>query len=88
VTTKNAQTTAARLARIERALEALLAQAPVPAKAAPASAKAAAPNEFVSFLRTKAAAKIACEVHDPAACNRRFSPASSGRTSHVARIEA
>lgn len=82
-----AQTTVARLARIERALEALIAaQAPAPAISAPAKAEAKAPNEFVSFLHAKAAAKVACTLHPAAACNRRFSPTSRGREGHVARL--
>jgi hypothetical protein len=72
---------------IAAAVAAALA-AQLPAQAAPASAKAKAPNEFVSFLREKAAAKVACDIHAGELCNRRFSPASSGRTSHVARVEA
>lgn len=76
----NAQVMAA-LAHVEARLDAL-APVPTPAKQAPAE-----PNGFVTFLRERAAAKVACEIHPASACNRRFSPKSSGRTSHVARVE-
>ena len=61
--------------------------APVPA-AAPVVAKAAAPapDGFVTFLRERAAAKVACDIHPASACNRRFTPRSSGRQGHVARL--
>jgi len=83
-TTKRSMTTAARLARIERALETLTAQAP--AVSAPASAQAKSPSEFVSFLHERAASKVACEIHPASACNRKFTPKSSGRQGHVARL--
>ena len=71
--------------------------APVPA-AAPVVAKAAAPapDGFVTFLRNREGgmrhhrkalfAKLACEIHPAGTCNRRFSPASSGRVGHEARL--
>ncbi|HEX5073355.1 MAG TPA: hypothetical protein VFW03_09120 [Gemmatimonadaceae bacterium] len=65
--------------------EALAAQAPAPVQSAPAKAKAE--SSFVGFLRERAAAKVACEIHAAGTCNRRFSPKSSGRQSHVARVE-
>lgn len=84
-TTRKATTTAARLARIERALDAILAErTSAPATAAPAQAKAKAP--FVQFLEARAASKIPCEIHPAGTCNRAFTPASSGRTNHVARV--
>ncbi len=64
--------------------DALAAQAPV---AAPAKAQAKSPSSFVTFLHEKAAAKQACAIHPAGKCNRRFSPASSGGTNHVARID-
>ena len=86
-TAKRSMTTAARLARIERALEALVAS-PAPAVSAPATPKAAAPapDGFVTFLRERAAAKVACDIHLASTCNRRFSSTSSGRQGHVARL--
>ena len=83
-------TTAQRLTALETAVSTLVealtaAQAnTAPAKAAPAKATAESP--FVGFLRERAAAKVACEIHDPKICNRRFSPKSSGRTTHVGKL--
>lgn len=81
-----AQTIVARLARIERALETLAAErtAPAPAIAAPKATKAASP--FVVAMRERAAAKVACDIHGADRCNRSFSPKSSGRENHVARL--
>lgn len=61
-----------------------LVESLVAAKGAPASAKAESP--FLGFIHERAASKVACEIHNAKACNRRFTPASSGRTGHVARI--
>ena len=69
-------------ARLNARLDAL--ESPAPAVGAPAAPKAESP--FVAFLHERAASKVACEIHAPATCNRRFTPKSSGRTSHVARI--
>jgi hypothetical protein len=46
-----------------------------------------AANAFVQAMRERAAAKLPCEIHPAERCNRRFSPASSGRRGHVARVE-
>lgn len=64
------------------------------AQGAPVKARAASPVGPVKFADTafgaemiaKRAGFIACELGHGAACNRSFSPASSGRTNHVARI--
>ncbi len=77
------QTLSAQVAALTEAVAALVA-AQAPAKGAPAAAKAESP--FVAFLHERAASKVACEIHAASACNRRFTPKSSGRTSHVARI--
>jgi hypothetical protein len=58
-----------------------LVSAQAPAKAAPETV-----STFQTFLREKAAAKVACAIHPKAACNRKFSPKSSGREGHVARL--
>ena len=69
-----ARITNAEIARMFATLNARLDALEQPvAKGAPASARAAS--------------KLPSEIHDPKACNRRFTPASSGRTSHVARLE-
>lgn len=75
-------------AQVMAALKALGAKvdALAPAKAAPAKAKVAQPTPFLTFIHEKAAAKIACEIHAPENCNRRFSPVSRGRTNHGAGI--
>ena len=89
-------TAAARISALESAVAALVASNTAliadirgmtkvaPAKAAPAAAKAESP--FVIAMRARAAAKVACAIHPAADCNRRFSPASSGGTNHVAKI--
>lgn len=59
-----------------------LAVAPAPVAPAPVKAESA----FVSFLHERAASKIPCEIHPAASCNRSFTPKSSGRQNHVARI--
>jgi len=58
----------------------------LPAQGAPAQAKAESP--FVAFLHERAASKVACEIHAPGTCNRKFTPVSRGRQSHVARIDS
>ena len=75
---------AAQTAAINALAAALVA--PATGKVAKAKAAAPAPNGFVTFLHERAASKVACEIHAAKSCNRTFTPASSGRTSHVARI--
>lgn len=77
------QTTASRLARIERAIEALVLAQPAVAAPRKASAKQ---SEFVEFLHERAAAKVGCEIHEASVCTRRFSPKSSGLENHLARL--
>jgi len=75
----NAQVFAA-LATLTERLDAL-----TPAVSAPAQTKAESP--FVAFLHERAASRIPCEIAShKGQCNRSFTPASSGRTNHVARI--
>lgn len=75
----------AELVSLQKAtLVAISAQASAPATAAPATAKVE--SQFVLDMRARAAAKIPCELGHGDACNRRFSPKSSGRTNHTARI--
>jgi hypothetical protein len=71
---------AALTAQVAALTSALAAQAP--ASAAPAKPV----SQFVTDMRARAAAKVACEVHPASKCNRRFSPASAGRENHLARI--
>lgn len=75
--------------KVDRLLDVIAGSAPasVIAQGKPAQAKAESP--FVTeFLRPRAASKIACEIHSAKLCNRRFTPKSSGRQSHVARLES
>ena len=66
----------------------------VAALGAPATAKAASPVGPVKFADTAfgakviaaQAAKVPCAIHEPTACNRRFSAKSSGGTNHEPRI--
>lgn len=81
------QTTSARLARIEKAIE-LLVSAQAPAKSAPAQAQAKQPTEFLSFIHERASQKVACDIHAGTVCNRRFMPTSRGRENHVAKLES
>lgn len=84
-TTRTAPFTRAQETRIAEILRGVLGEfAPAPIVSAPAKAKAE--SEFVGFLRERAAAKVACTIHPAGSCNRRFSPKSSGGTSHVARL--
>lgn len=65
-----------RIAALTSAVEALVAaQAPAPATAAPV-------DPFVASMRERAAARVICAVHE--GCTRRFSPKSSGASTHVA----
>jgi hypothetical protein len=77
--------------------ELIRAQTPVAApapKAAEAKSAAFGDRTFTEYVAARRAAAVACEIH-PAldvdgtvvpVCNRSFSPASTGRTNHVARI--
>jgi hypothetical protein len=72
---------AALTAQVAALTSALAAQAP--ASAAPAKPV----SQFVTDMRARAAAKVACEIPQHVGkCNRRFSPASAGRENHLARI--
>lgn len=77
-------TLAERIAALTAEVAALRAERTIVAK--PASA-GAAESPFVKFLHERAASKVACEIHPRERCNRKFTPASSGRTNHVARVD-
>jgi hypothetical protein len=82
---RKSQTTAARLARIEAALEQLL----TPAQAAPAKAQAKAPNTFYTdVIVARATSRKPCAIaaHGKS-CNRTFSSGSTGDVNHTARID-
>ena len=87
----NAQV-AALVKNLEAKFDAAIAQAPATAKPKTAKAKSVAgptkfaDTEFGQKQLARAAAKIPCELGHGDACNRRFSPTSEGRTTHVARI--
>lgn len=57
---------------------------------APAKGEAKSPafgnRTFREYVDARIAAKVACTIHDGAECNRTFSPKSSGREQHVARL--
>ena len=75
-------TLSARMTALENSVATLVSAltAAQAAKAAPAQAKAESP--FVVSMRERAQARVGCTVHT--GCTRRFSPKSSGATSHVA----
>ena len=92
-------TTAARVSALETKLDTLiglvaaqaevaLAQATAPAKGSPAKGSAAFGGKtFQTYVADRRASALPCGI--PAhgdACNRTFSPKSSGRTDHEPRI--
>lgn len=77
-------TLSAQVAALTAQVAALVA-AQAPATAAPATAKVEAP--FVTFLKARAAAKVACPIKaHTGACSRKFSPTSAGLNNHLARL--
>jgi hypothetical protein len=60
-----------------------------PVASTPATGKVSAAfgnRTFDAYVADRRASAIPCEIHAAGTCNRAFSPKSSGRTGHVARI--
>ena len=81
-----------QVATLTAAVNALLAAQVAPVQAAPKQPKAQQPSAafggatFSEYVAKRRASAIACEIHPAAECNRSFSPKSSGREQHVARL--